>query len=51
MLCVDIGKKDLEAVVRSVSQLKGKGLKAKIDELLEGIVESKQTAPSIERKK
>lgn len=51
MSCVDIGKKDLETIVRDASKLKGKALKAKLDELLDGVTDSKQDAPSIGRKK
>lgn len=47
LACVDIGKGDLETQVRAVTKLKGKGLKAKIDELLTGIVDEKPDAPSL----
>jgi len=49
MECVEIAKGKLEAQVRAATALKGKGLKAKIDELLVGIVEEKKDAPSLER--
>lgn len=51
LACVTIGKGDLEKQVREFSQLKGKGLKAKIDELLAGIVDEKRDEPSLEEVK
>lgn len=47
LLCVEIGKGNLEQQVRAVTKLKGKGLKSKIDEMLAGIVDEKQDAPSL----
>lgn len=51
MKCVKIGNGDLEDQVRAVAKLKGKGLKDKVKELLVGLTESKQDAPSLARKK
>lgn len=47
---VEIGKGKLEAVVRTVTGLKGKKLAAKIDELLDGLTVEKKDAPSLGRK-
>lgn len=49
MACVSIIKGNLEEQTRSVTKLKGKALKSKIESLLEGITESKQNAPSISK--
>mgnify|MGYP001587220108 FL=1 len=50
MECVSITKSTLEDQVRAVTKEKGKGLKLKMDQLLDGIVEVKPTAPSLARK-
>lgn len=49
--CVKVHKEDFESLLRKVSDLKGKGLKAKMDSLLEGITDVKQNAPSLARSK
>ena len=49
MAAVSIGKGDFETQVRAATQLKGKGLKAKVDELLAGITDEKKSEPSLER--
>ena len=49
METIDVGKGELEKQIRAVTGLKGKALKAKIDEFLVGITEEKQNAPSLER--
>lgn len=51
MACVGITKAKLEAQVRIACAVKGKALKAKMDELLAGIVDVKQNQPSLARKK
>lgn len=51
MACVQIGKGELEVQVRAATKLKGKGLKAKLDEMLAGIVEEKPDEPSLEEVK
>jgi hypothetical protein len=51
MQCVDIRKKDLEGKVRNVTGLKGQGLMKKMDELEEGIVDSKQNDDSLVKEK
>lgn len=49
--CIEVIKGRLEEQVRSVTNTKGKELKARLDNLLEGITESKQDEPSLSRKK
>lgn len=49
--CVDVTKKDLEAQVRLVTKAKGKGLKAIMDKLLEGVTTDKQNEPSLTKTK
>ena len=49
--CVSIAKGKLEDQVRSVTEKKGKALKSQVDTLLEGIVEQKQNAPSLAKRK
>lgn len=49
MGCVAIRKGELEVLVRRVAGLKGKGLLAKMNELLDGITETKQDAPSLSK--
>lgn len=51
MACVQISKGELENQVRVTTKLKGKGLKAKLDEVLAGIVEEKPNEPSLEEVK
>ena len=51
LACVSIGKGDLEKQVREFSQLKGKALKSKMDEMLAGIVDEKRDEPSLEEVK
>lgn len=51
MACVEIAKGKFEEQLRRVHDIKGKALKAKLKESLEGLVESKQTAPSLARRK
>lgn len=51
LACVSIGKGDLEKQVREFSKLKGRALKAKIDEMLAGIVDEKRDEPSLEEVK
>jgi Protein of unknown function (DUF2800) len=51
MKCVSITKKSLEAEVRATTKLKGKALWGKLDELMTGLVEVKQSEPSLEKKK
>jgi len=48
MACVDIGKGKLEAQLRAATALKGKGLKAKLEEIQVGITEDKECEPSLE---
>lgn len=47
MVAVTIVKEKLEAQIRAVTQTKGKGLKAKVDEVLSGITETHQNESSI----
>lgn len=47
MQCVEIGKGKLEAQIRAVTALKGKGLKTKMEEIQVGIVEEKECEPSL----
>lgn len=49
--CVSIGKGDMEKQVRAFTGLKGKGLLAKMEEMLAGITDEKQDEPSIEEVK
>jgi hypothetical protein len=49
--CVEVGKGDFEKAVRAATGLKGKGLKAKMDELLSGLTEDKQKDASIAKAK
>ena len=51
MECVKIAKGELEQQVRNVTGEKGKGLKAKVVGLLEGLTESKAIEPSLEKRK
>jgi Protein of unknown function (DUF2800) len=51
MACVSITKGKLEDNVRTVTGKKGKGLKSEMDKMLDGIVEQKQNAPSIAKRK
>lgn len=51
MACVSVGKGKLEEQVRAVTKKKGKPLKVQIDSLLDGIVEQRQNAPSLAKKK
>jgi len=51
MKCVGITKKDLEEQVRAVTKLKGKGLKDRLIEMLAGLTEKSQNAPSLAKKK
>ena len=48
--CVKVGKENFESLVRKVTGLKGKALKAKIEELLDGVTKDKQNAPSLAKK-
>ncbi len=48
MATVTIGKGELEAQVRAATKLKGKALKAKMDELLAGITDDKRKDGSLE---
>jgi hypothetical protein len=50
MASVGITKKKLEEQVRVVTNTKGKALKSKLEEMLQGIVDAKQNAPSLARK-
>lgn len=47
--CVSVKKGELETIVRKVTSLKGKALAAKLEELLEGIVDRKQCESSLAR--
>ena len=49
MSCVDVSKSSLEAVVRKVTGLKGKGLAAKMDDLIAGITDDKQNEASLSK--
>lgn len=49
MQCVEIAKGKLEAKIREVTALKGKGLKTKLDEIQIGITSDKQCEGSLER--
>lgn len=48
---VGVTKKKFEAQVRAVTKLKGKGLNAQMEKLLEGITDNKQSEPSLARRK
>ncbi len=50
MKCVTISKGTFEEQVRAVTKEKGKGLKLKMDQLLQGITDNKPVAPSLARK-
>ncbi len=50
MKCVTISKGTFEEQVRAVTREKGKGLKLKMDQLLQGITDNKPVAPSLARK-
>jgi hypothetical protein len=49
MAAVKIGKTLLKYQVRAVTSTKGKGLESKMDALLDGCTESKQSESMIER--
>jgi hypothetical protein len=51
MKCIKLGKTTLKDQVRALSGHKGKALEADLDALLEGCVECKTSAPTIERLK
>lgn len=50
MPCVTVGKTKLKEAVNAVTKEKGKALDATIKKLLDGLVESKQNAPSLVKK-
>jgi len=47
LACVEIGKGKLEVQIREIAKLKGKALKAKMEEIQLGITEDKQTDSSL----
>jgi len=47
--CVQVGKGELKEALRAVTKAKGKGLKEKLNALLDGCTESKPTSPSLTR--
>lgn len=49
LACVDMGKGDFESMIRKITGLKGKALKAKMDELLAGITDEVPDAKSLGR--
>lgn len=49
MAAIEVGKGALEKQMRAATGLKGKSLKAKIDEILAGVVEEKQCDSSLDR--
>lgn len=51
MQCVGITKERLELQVRNITKAKGKGLKDKVDSMLEGITATKQNDSSIAKRK
>ncbi len=51
MGCVKIVKGNLETRVRNITKTKGQGLKARMKQLLDGLVESKRSEPSLARRK
>jgi hypothetical protein len=51
MGCITVVKGRLEERVREITKLKGRALKAGVDELTKGLVETKQNEPSIAKKK
>jgi hypothetical protein len=51
MKCIGITKGEFEKQVRALTQLKGKALEAKLEELYAGLLKEKQSEPSIVRSK
>lgn len=51
MKCMEVHKTKLVTEIRAFTKLKGKGLNAKVEELLKGITTEKQNSPSLARQK